>query len=129
MFKTKKQTSILLTCLPFSLYLRHGFCFESQQPGWNRVNIDLKLPICPLIKERIVMSALYWGVEVRERKLRDAIASNLSEKPNLRVKILLDWCRGTRLNYLRLQLIRGSMILWLLSGQLSTQFTGLCVVF
>jgi len=48
-------------------------------------------------QERIVMSALYWGVEVRERKLRDAIASNLSEKPNLRVKILLDWCRGTRI--------------------------------
>ena len=48
-------------------------------------------------KERIIMSALYWGVEDRERRLRDVIASSLSSKTNLRVKILLDWCRGTRM--------------------------------
>jgi len=43
------------------------------------------------------MSALYWGIEDRERRLRDAVASSLAQKPNLRVKILLDWCRGTRM--------------------------------
>ena len=43
------------------------------------------------------MSALYWGVEEREEKLRDAVATSLSNTPGLRVKILLDWCRGTRL--------------------------------
>ena len=43
------------------------------------------------------MSALYWGVEEKEQKLRDAVSSSLSNTPGLRVKILLDWCRGTRL--------------------------------
>ena len=43
------------------------------------------------------MSALYWGVEEREQKLRDAVTSSLANTPGLRVKILLDWCRGTRL--------------------------------
>ena len=43
------------------------------------------------------MSALYWGVEEKEQKLRDAVAASLTHSPGLRVKILLDWCRGTRL--------------------------------
>ena len=25
------------TCVPFPLYLRNGFCSESEQPDWNRV--------------------------------------------------------------------------------------------
>ena len=58
--------------------------------------------ICPhiiniIIAPRIVLSALYWGVEEREEKLRDAVAASLTSRPGLRVKILLDWCRGTRL--------------------------------
>ena len=28
------------TCLPFSLFLRHGFRSKSEQPDWNRVNIN-----------------------------------------------------------------------------------------
>ena len=48
--------------------------------------------------ERIVMSALYWGIEERERRLRDTVAERLSSSSGgLRVKILLDWCRGTRM--------------------------------
>ena len=43
------------------------------------------------------MSALYWGVEEKEQKLRDAVSHSLTNTPGLRVKILLDWCRGTRL--------------------------------
>ena len=46
---------------------------------------------------RIVLSALYWGVEEREENLRNAVSSSLAKTPGLRVKILLDWCRGTRL--------------------------------
>ena len=49
-------------------------------------------------QERIVMSALYWGIEERERRLRDAVAERLSSSNGgMRVKILLDWCRGTRM--------------------------------
>ena len=55
----------------------------------NTINIPL---YC-----RIVLSALYWGVEEREKALRDAVATSLTSRPGLRVKILLDWCRGTRL--------------------------------
>ena len=47
-------------------------------------------------EERVVMSALYWGVEARERRLRDTVAASLASRPGLRVRILLDWCRGTR---------------------------------
>ena len=47
-------------------------------------------------EERVVMSALYWGVEDRERRLRDTVAASLASRPGLRVRILLDWCRGTR---------------------------------
>ena len=47
-------------------------------------------------EDRVVMSALYWGVEDRERRLRDTLASSLASRPGLRVRILLDWCRGTR---------------------------------
>ena len=46
---------------------------------------------------RIIFSALYWGVEDKEKKLRDTVASRLINNPNLKVKVLLDWCRGTRL--------------------------------
>ena len=44
------------------------------------------------------MSALYWGVEERERRLRDTIAASLAARPGLRVRVLLDWCRGTRVS-------------------------------
>ena len=47
-------------------------------------------------EDRVVMSALYWGVQARERRLRDTIAASLASRPGLRVRILLDWCRGTR---------------------------------
>ena len=47
-------------------------------------------------EERVVMSALYWGVEDRERRLRDTMAASLASRPGLRVRILLDLCRGTR---------------------------------
>ena len=47
-------------------------------------------------EDRVVMSALYWGVEARERRLRDTVATSLASRPGLRVRILLDWCRGTR---------------------------------
>ena len=50
-----------------------------------------------IIAPRIVLSALYWGVEEKEQKLRDAVSHSLTNTPGLRVKILLDWCRGTRL--------------------------------
>ena len=47
-------------------------------------------------EDRVVISALYWGVQARERRLRDTIAASLASRPGLRVRILLDWCRGTR---------------------------------
>ena len=47
-------------------------------------------------EDRVVMSALYWGVEDRERRLRDTVAASLASRSGLRVRILLDWCRGTR---------------------------------
>ena len=40
------------------------------------------------------MSALYLGTGEREKRLVRAIDENLTE--NLKVKILLDYCRGTR---------------------------------
>ena len=43
-----------------------------------------------LFDGRIVLSALYWGVEEKEQKLRDAVSSSLTSTPGLRVKILLD---------------------------------------
>ena len=46
---------------------------------------------------RIVLSALYWGVEEREKRLRDTVAESLAHNTRLRLKILLDWSRGTRL--------------------------------
>ena len=48
-------------------------------------------------EERVVMSALYWGVEAMERRLRDKVAASLASRPDLRIRILLDWCRGTRI--------------------------------
>jgi len=46
---------------------------------------------------RIVMSALYLGTGGKENKLIEAVNENLIRNENLRVKMLLDWCRGTRL--------------------------------
>ena len=43
-----------------------------------------------------MFSALYWGVEEREKQLRDVVASSLHTRPGLRLKVLLDWCRGSR---------------------------------
>ena len=43
------------------------------------------------------MSALYLGTGEREKRLVRAISENLTENhPELKVKILLDYCRGTR---------------------------------
>ena len=43
------------------------------------------------------MSALYLGTGEREKGLVRAIGKNLAENPSeLKVKILLDFCRGTR---------------------------------
>ena len=48
-------------------------------------------------KSRIVMSALYLGTGPMEKRLVEMIGESLEKQENLRVKILLDWCRGTRL--------------------------------
>ena len=43
------------------------------------------------------MSALYLGTGEREKRLIRAIGDNLAEShSDLKVKILLDYCRGTR---------------------------------
>ena len=43
------------------------------------------------------MSALYLGTGEREKRLVRAIRQNLTENhPELKVKVLLDYCRGTR---------------------------------
>ena len=48
-------------------------------------------------QNRIVMSALYLGTEEKEKRLVEAIGTSLDMHNSLRVKILLDWCRGTRM--------------------------------
>ncbi|WKY10550.1 hypothetical protein Q1695_002707 [Nippostrongylus brasiliensis] len=45
---------------------------------------------------RITLSSLYLGDGSLERKLVDAIDSNLKQNENLRVTVLLDFLRGTR---------------------------------
>ena len=72
-----------------------------------------------LSEERIVMSALYWGTETREKKLRDAVSARLSSTPGLRVKILLDWCRGSRM-------VRGESSVSLLQSLVDTGGGGRC---
>eukprot|EP00092_Neocalanus_flemingeri_P020741 GFUD01022476.1.p1 GENE.GFUD01022476.1~~GFUD01022476.1.p1 ORF type:complete len:461 (-),score=147.82 GFUD01022476.1:186-1568(-) len=47
-------------------------------------------------QHRIVLSALYLGTEEKEKRLVEAVGSSLERHGNLRVKVLLDWCRGTR---------------------------------
>ena len=46
---------------------------------------------------RIVMSALYLGTEEKEKRLVEAMGDSLERHDSLKVKILLDWCRGTRM--------------------------------
>jgi len=48
-------------------------------------------------KSRIVMAALYLGTGKMEKNLVQRIGESLDREQDLRVKILLDWCRGTRL--------------------------------
>jgi len=48
-------------------------------------------------KNRIVMSALYLGTDTKEKKLVETIRESLARNDKLRVKFLLDWCRGTRM--------------------------------
>ena len=48
-------------------------------------------------KSRIVMAALYLGTGKMEKMLMERIGETLKKQQDLRVKILLDWCRGTRL--------------------------------
>ena len=43
------------------------------------------------------MSALYLGTDKKEKRLVEAIGDSLLKHENLRVKVLLDWCRGTRM--------------------------------
>jgi len=47
-------------------------------------------------RNRIVMSALYLGTDLKEKKLVEAVRESLDNNDKLRVKMLLDWCRGTR---------------------------------
>jgi len=47
-------------------------------------------------RNRIVMSALYLGTDKKEKKLVEAVKESLDNNEKLRVKLLLDWCRGTR---------------------------------
>ena len=48
-------------------------------------------------RQRITMSALYLGTGEREKRLVRAIKDNLTENHSeLKVNILLDFCRGTR---------------------------------
>jgi len=49
-------------------------------------------------KSRIVMAALYLGTGKMEKNLVERIGESLERQQDLRVKILLDWCRGTRLD-------------------------------
>jgi len=48
-------------------------------------------------QNRIVISALYWGTEEKEKRLVEAVGDSMKRNTNMRVKILLDWCRGTRM--------------------------------
>ena len=47
-------------------------------------------------QNRIVMSALYLGTDRKEKRLVEAVRESLINNEKLRVKMLLDWCRGTR---------------------------------
>ena len=46
--------------------------------------------------ERIVLSSLYLGTGLLEKNLVQVLQKRLQEKPNLKVKILLDCTRGSR---------------------------------
>ena len=49
-------------------------------------------------KKRILLSALYLGTGNLEKKLVGTLKDRLKNQKILRVKVLLDWCRGTRLS-------------------------------
>lgn len=76
-------------------------CFPVQA---NRITIiqqpelfyDLIASKCATAQGRIVMASLYLGTGPLEAKLVSVIGNNLSDNPNLRVNILLDFTRGTR---------------------------------
>ena len=53
-------------------------------------------------KSRIVMAALYLGTGQMEKRLVERIGESLVRQEDLRVKILLDWCRGTRLSLIHI---------------------------
>ena len=48
-------------------------------------------------KKRIVLASLYLGTGPKETHLTKCIEDNLSRHEDLKVKILLDYCRGNRL--------------------------------
>jgi len=49
-------------------------------------------------KKRILLSALYLGTGSLEKKLVETVKDRLKNQKTLQVKVLLDWCRGTRLS-------------------------------
>jgi CDP-diacylglycerol--glycerol-3-phosphate 3-phosphatidyltransferase len=68
---------------------------------------------------RITLAALYLGTGDTERALVDAVAKRAEEKP-LRVRVMLDFCRGTRADdqgqsscSLLQKLIEGDAVLYL----------------
>eukprot|EP01129_Flabellula_baltica_P014175 TRINITY_DN6734_c0_g1_i1.p1 TRINITY_DN6734_c0_g1~~TRINITY_DN6734_c0_g1_i1.p1 ORF type:complete len:399 (+),score=84.52 TRINITY_DN6734_c0_g1_i1:589-1785(+) len=67
-------------------------------------------------QERIVVSSLYIGVDEYSVKLRDAIEKRLGENKELKVTILVDYLRGTRME-------KGSSSFYLLEG-LKLRFPG-----
>lgn len=48
-------------------------------------------------EKRITLSTLYLGTGEKERQLVSNIQQGLEERPGLRVKVLLDYCRGNRI--------------------------------
>lgn len=48
-------------------------------------------------RKRVVVSALYLGTGKQEKEMVEALRQNLVSRAGLRVKVLLDWCRGSRL--------------------------------
>lgn len=47
---------------------------------------------------RIVLASLYVGTGNKEKALLNTIQGNLMDNKDVRVSVLLDWCRGTRIS-------------------------------
>ena len=57
---------------------------------------NLLLEKCKQAHERIVLASLYLGTSNLEKNLVSVINQELEQKPNLKVKVLLDSIRGSR---------------------------------